>query len=347
VTGAEPGTATPRPAGGRTLRGRALLAATRVLAALPNRPLVAAAESLGEIWYRMAPERAAQARANLRRVCEGLAAQGRGTTLARRAATDPQALELLVRRCFRHAVRYYLEVAQTGSVDPATALERIDVDTPEEVSVGLRSGEPMVVVGMHFGALEMPISIVINLSGRRMTSPMETMDDPAMRTWFETSRGRMGVDVIPLKNARRALLAALKRGDSIGLVNDRDLTGTGMPIPLFGHPAPISPAPAVFALEAGARVYVASSRRIAGGRYTGKLQRVPVPTEGSRRERIIQLTTNIAEAYETVLAEAPEQWWGAFHPIWPDLVVAAEPAAAAPDEKPAEKPEAPDEGSAA
>jgi KDO2-lipid IV(A) lauroyltransferase len=294
---------------------------TRLIAALPNRPLVAAAESLGELWYRLAPERAAQARANLRRVCEGLAAQGRGTRLARRAATDPEALELLVRRCFRHAVRYYLEVAQTGSVDPSRALERIDVETPDEVRHGLRTGEPLVVVGMHFGALEMPISVVVELSGRRMTSPMETMDDPAMRAWFETSRGRMGVDVVPLRNARHALLAALKRGDSIGLVNDRDLTGTGMPIPLFGHPAPISPAPAIFAIESNARVYVASSRRIAGGRYTGKLTRVPLPETGTRRERIVALTTGIAQAYEAVLAEAPEQWWGAFHPIWPDLVV--------------------------
>jgi len=320
-----PGSAAPRPAaGGRSLRGRALLAATRVLAALPNRVLIAAAESLGEVWYRRSPERAAQARANLRRVCEGLAGQGRGTTLARRAATDPEALELLVRRCFRHAVRYYVEVAQTGSIDPAGSLERIDVESPDEVRNGLRSGDPLVIVGMHFGALEMPISVVVHLSGRRMTSPMESVDDPAIRTWFETSRGRFGVDLIPLRNARHALLAALRRGDSIGLVSDRDLTGTGMPVPLFGHPAPISPAPAVFAIEVGARVYVASSRRLGGGRYTGKLTRVPVPEHGTRRERIVAVTTGIAQAYETVLAEAPEQWWGAMHPIWPDLVVGSE-----------------------
>ena len=41
-------------------------------------------------------------------------------------------------------------------------------------------------------------------------------------------------------------------------------------------------------------------------------------------ERIVAITTAIAAAYETVLAAAPEQWWGAFHPIWPDLVVGAQ-----------------------
>ena len=229
-----------------------------------------------------------------------------------------------MRRCFRHAVRYYLEVALTGGIDPAEALRRIDVETPDVLRDEVGSGRPLVLVGMHFGAIEMPIAVVADVGGHHVTSPMETLDDPALREWFETSRGRLGVDLVPLRNVRRALLDALRRGDSIGLVSDRDVTGTGMPIPLFGHPAPISPAPAMLALETGAPVYIAATRRIGGGRYAAKLIGVPFPEEGSRRERIVALTTGIAEAFETVLADAPEQWWGAFHPIWPDLVVVAD-----------------------
>jgi hypothetical protein len=57
---------------------------------------------------------------------------------------------------------------------------------------------------------------------------------------------------------------------------------------------------------------------------------VPSPVEGTRRERVVALTAAIAAAYETILADAPEQWWGAFHPIWPDLVVPAGPGDAIP-----------------
>jgi KDO2-lipid IV(A) lauroyltransferase len=312
-----------KPGGGRTLRGSAILAAARVLTALPEPPLVAAAESLGELWYRSSPARAAQARANLGRVCEGLAAQGRGTALARRAATDPDALELLVRRCFRHAVRYYLEVARTGGLDPERELRRIDIETPGAVRAALQSGRSVVLVGMHYGAIEMPITVVRNLVGHRVTSPMEAVDDPALRRWFETSRGRLGVDLVPLRESRRALLAALRRGESIGLVTDRDITGTGMPVPLFGADAPISPAPAMLALETGTPVYVAASRRLPGGRYAGKLIEIPTPTEGTKRERVVALTAAIAGGFESILADGPEQWWGAMHPIWPDLVTDA------------------------
>ncbi len=298
-----------------------LLGGARVLAALPEAPLVAAAESVGELWYRIAPDKAAQARANLRRVCEGLAAQGRGPARARRAATDPEALERLVRACFRHATRYYLEVARTGAYDAASSLARMDVETPDDVREALQSGRPIVIIGMHFGAIEMPVVYISQQLGHHVTAPMETVADPALQRWFVESRSRVGVNVIPLKDARRPLIRALKEGRSIGMVGDRDLTGTGMPMPFFGHDAPMSPAPALLAIEGGAPVYVGSARRLKHGRYGGKLWLVPTPVEGTRRERVMELTRRITEEFETILADAPEQWWGAFHPIWPDLVV--------------------------
>lgn len=323
---AGPGEPSPsRPAGGRrTARGTAILLAAKVLSALPEPPLVAAAESIGELWYRATPGRAAQARANLRRVCEGLAAQGRGTSLARRAATDPDALELLVRRCFRHAVRYYLEVARTGSVAPERELQRIDVETPGAVREALQSGGHAILVGMHYGAIEMPIAVISNLLGHQVTAPMETVDDAGLQRWFETSRGRMGVDIVPLRDARRALVGALREGRSIAIVGDRDITGTGIDVPFFGHPAPISPAPAMLSLETGAPVFVGSVRRAKAGRYAGKLLATRMPEEGTKRERMRVLTAEIATVFETLLADGPEQWWGAMHPIWPDLVVGAE-----------------------
>ncbi|HEU0244108.1 MAG TPA: hypothetical protein VFQ75_09400, partial [Candidatus Limnocylindrales bacterium] len=74
------------------LRGSAIMGVAWIAGHLPEAPLVAAADAAGELWYRTAPVKRAQARANLRRVCEGLAASGRGPARARRAATDPDAL---------------------------------------------------------------------------------------------------------------------------------------------------------------------------------------------------------------------------------------------------------------
>jgi KDO2-lipid IV(A) lauroyltransferase len=315
-----PGPAIGAP-GSRSLRARLLLGIAHVLGVLPEAPLIAACESIGELWYRTSPVKAAQARANLRRVCEGLDAQGRGPQRARRAATDPAALERLVRASFRHAARYYLEVARTGAYTLETAVSRIGVETPGEVRDALMAGRPAVLVGMHFGAIELPAIYIAHLTGRKVTGPMETVADPELQHWFLTSRGRVGVNIVPLKDARRPLLAALRRGESIGLINDRDITRTGIPVPFFGFPAPVSPGAAMLALETGTDVYVGSARRLRGGRYSGKLIAVPTPAEGTKKQKVVALTAAIAAAYETILADAPEQWWGAFHPIWPDIAV--------------------------
>ena len=113
-----------------TFRGRLILGTAWVVARLPERPLVALANGAGALWYRISPDKAAQARVNLRRVCVGLDGQGRGSALVRRAATDPAALEQIVRQLFRHAARYYLEVLRAGRYESGAMLARIDVLTP-------------------------------------------------------------------------------------------------------------------------------------------------------------------------------------------------------------------------
>jgi KDO2-lipid IV(A) lauroyltransferase len=311
----------PLPRAG--LRGWLLIVAARILARLPEAPLVAAAEAVGELWYRLTPRRAAQARANLGRVCESLAASGRGHAQARRAATDPEALERLVRAAYRHAARYYLEVARAGGYAIDDALARIEIETPTEVREALASGRPIVLVGLHFGAIELPVVLVSHLVGHAVTAPMETVTDPGLQRWFVESRGRVGVKIIPIVNARRTMLRALRAGESVGMVADRDLLGNGFPVPLFGHPAPIPAGPALLAIEAGVPLYVGTARRTEGRRYRGRLIQVPAPTTGSRRERVAALTASIATAFEALIADAPEQWWGAFQPIWADLAVRA------------------------
>ena len=53
---------------------------------LPEGPLIRMAELAGSAWYRVAPERAAQARRNLRRVAQALDARGLGSPAVRAAA---------------------------------------------------------------------------------------------------------------------------------------------------------------------------------------------------------------------------------------------------------------------
>ena len=299
------------------LRFRLLLAASWLARRLPERPLVRVAELAGDAWYRATPARAAQARRNLGRVAADLAARGRGSAAVRAAATDPTALEGLVREAYRHAARYYLEVARAPGIRPADVEARISVDDPEVADAAFGSGRAAIYVGLHFGGIELPALLLATRAGAAV-APMETLADPRLQDWFVRTRAASGLRIVGLREARRELQKALRDGTSVGLVGDRDLTGGGMPTDLFGAPAQLPLGPAMLAVESGAPVYVVGARRSGVGRYRGRIMPVPVPADGSRRERVTATMAAIAEAFEHIVEDAPEQWWAVLFPIWPD-----------------------------
>lgn len=298
-------------------RAQVLIAASWLACRLPEGPLTRLAEFAGDLWYRATPDRADQARRNLRRVVRWLDANDRGSAATRAAAHDPRALEGLVRRAYRHAARYYLEVARTPALRPVDLEERLLLETPDTIAEAFAGG-PVIFVGMHFGSLELPALFLAGRVGGAV-APMETVDDPGLQAWFVRTRGAAGVRIVSLREARRELIGALRDGTSVGLVGDRDLTGGGMPVTLFGAPAGLPLGPAMLAVESGAPSYVVGVRRIDGGRYMGRLESVRAVPDGTRRERVTATLADIARAFERVVEDAPEQWWAVFFPIWADL----------------------------
>jgi KDO2-lipid IV(A) lauroyltransferase len=301
-----------------TLRTRGLIAASWLACHLPERPLTRLADLAGDAWYRLAPARAAQARRNLARVCMALDESDRGSAAARAAAHDPRALERLVRAAFRHSARYYLEVARTPAFVGRDLEERLVVETPETVAQAFADGRPVIFVGLHFGAIELPALFLASRVGEAV-APMESIADADLQAFFVRTRSAAGIRIVGLREARRELLAALRAGKSVGLVGDRDLTGGGLPVTLFGAPANLPLGPAMLAVESGAPLYVTGVRRIGIGRYRGRLDPVAVPADGSRRDRVTAAMAGLAAAFERIVAAAPEQWWAVFFPIWPDL----------------------------
>jgi lauroyl/myristoyl acyltransferase len=310
------------------LRVAGLEAISWLACRLPERAAVALADVVGWVWYKAAPARAAQARRNLGRVVATLDARGEGSPRVRAAAGDHRALERLVLSAFRHDARYYFEVLRVPSLTPAIFETRVVIETPEAVEAAFAGGS-VIFVSAHLGPIELPGLYLANRSGRTFVAPMETVDDPPLQAWFERTRGSLGVRIVGLKAARRALQAALKAGEPVGIVADRDIAGGGLPVILFGAPAPLPIGPALVAIESGAPLYAVGVRRLGDDRVAGRLLPVAVATDGTRRERIAATLTAMAAAFESLIADAPEQWSAVFFPIWPDLAAdpAAEPAA--------------------
>jgi lauroyl/myristoyl acyltransferase len=300
-------------------RAAVLQALAALLALLPARTTEAVADALGELWYRVEPARAAQARGNLAHVAATLAARGAGSPRARAAATDPEVLETLVRAVFRHATRTYVESLRGAEAARAMAA-RVVNETPAAVDAAFSAGGPAVFATLHLGSLAAAEAVIVERLRTPITAPMQTLADPEMQRVIARARGSLGVRIVGLREARRVLRDALARGEPVGAIADRDITGGGLKAPLFGLPASLPIGPAFLALEADVPLHVAAVRRARVGTYRGHLLTVPIPpTDLPRRARVEALLAAEAAAFEQLVAAAPEQWWTVFFPIWEDV----------------------------
>jgi KDO2-lipid IV(A) lauroyltransferase len=315
-------TRAPAPRRRNTLRGRliarSLVVASAVLTRLPEGPLVRLAWAWGGVLYRIRPGRRRLVRANLERVCTYLVAQDTATPRTAAAARDARELDRLVRDAFGHWVRSYLENATVRRYARPAELVRVQPDVPaladEAFPVGRRG--PTIVVGLHFGAVEIP-ALWATARGVPITAPMETIADPDLQSYFQRSRSQTGLRVIPLAGAATVVRDTLERGETVALVADRPISGKGVRVDLFGAPARLPAGPAVLALETGAPTWLVATRR-AGANYPTRLERLEMPATGTTRERLAGFMAAQARAFERAVADAPEQWWTMFFPIWDD-----------------------------
>jgi KDO2-lipid IV(A) lauroyltransferase len=281
--------------------------ADRLLNALPAPAAYAIADLAGRAWYRLAPRRRRLVEANLGRVC---AATGR--------PTRGRAWRSLVRAAFVEHARYYLELIRAPHYRPEQ-LDRIVVaDEWDHWGPILHGGA--VIATAHLGNFE-PYGSFLTAHGLRAVAPIEEIRPPELFEFLRSRRGAgaSGVEIIPIARSRRRLMQAARAGDVVGLIADRDLDGDGVPVTLFDFPTTLPAGPAFLALSAGRPLLVARCLRRGRDRFHARVWQIEKPDGLDRRTALRAMTAEMGARFEAAIAEAPEQWWGAFQPIWPDL----------------------------
>ena len=259
-------------------------------------------------------------RANLGRVCGWLDANGMASPRVRGAARDAGKLDALVRDAFGHWLVTYVESAMAARYDAAALRSRVelaDVVVAERSLAASEQGDPgRIFLGLHFGAVEIAALYAARVGHVPVSGPMERVSDPAMREYFERVRSTLGVTLVQMSDAATELSAALARGEAVAIVADRTISGQGSRVELFGAPARLPGGGAVLAVESGARIIFLAVQRTRPGHWRARVEEFAIPVEGSRRERVRAVLEAQARTFERFIADAPEQWWTLFFPIW-------------------------------
>lgn len=285
----------------------ALEAAERVATILPARAAYALADLAGDAWRRFAPARRALVEANLARVCAATDRPTHGPTFRR-----------LVRDAFRSHARYYLELLRAPSYDHDRIGEIIEVSQWDELLAPHLVGRPAILISWHLGSFE-PFATFLAVRGLRPMAPIEEIEPRELFGFLTERRARGAVDIVPLSSARRALSRRLREGGMLGIIGDRDLAGDGQTVTVFGHATTMPVGPATLAQAHGASIVAGRCLRVGPDRFRAEGIPIEVPATGDRRADVAAIVTALAARMEHDIADAPEQWWGAFQPYWPDL----------------------------
>jgi len=276
----------------------------RALAALPEPVALGAAAAVGDGLFRVRHEHRDMVVRNLRRVL------GPGV--------DDATMERWARRSFRAYARYWVEGARLGGTSRAEVRQRFVVDEGfDHLVAGMGAGNGVVLALPHVGSWEYG-GAFLSAVGYPMTSVAERIEPPELFDHFVAERAAMGLTIVPLgAESGGTVLRTLREGGLVGLLCDRDLTGTGVEVEFFGEKTTMPAGPATVALRTGALLLTAAVYS-GPGRDHHAVVGAPIDTtrQGSFRSDVARITQEIAGRFEGLIRRAPEQWH-VFQPLWP------------------------------
>ncbi len=213
--------------------------------------------------------------------------------------------------------RYWAESFRLPSLSPAVVDAGFDVTGYGHVARALAGGRGPILVLPHLGGWEWAAFWLTGVLGLRVTVVVEDIEPPDLREFFLGLRESLGMEVVVLgPDAGTAVSAAIRRGDIVCLLADRDIEGTGVPVEFFGETTTLPGGPAVLALRTGAAL-LPSAVYFDGARHHAVV-RPPLPVErrDGFRADVARVTAALAGELEELVRAAPEQWH-LLQPNWP------------------------------
>ena len=267
------------------------LAAT-VAATMPRRTRLALASVLGRAIARACPGVSGVVRANLARVAPGL---------------SPAARARQVSELFAHFAICFADLVTTNRtyaggdalLGPGQGLEHVDTI--------LASGGGFVVLTAHVGNWELAgRTLVERGAGRPVHIVMAPEADPAVERLLRGAVAPVRFVTLRTPADAVALVAALRRGEIVGMQGDRALGQRGdVPVKFFGEPALFPLGPFLLARAAGVPVLPAFCVLQPDRRYEMYVQPAIRSERGAEEDALRRWVDGLA----SVIARAPTQWF--------------------------------------
>ena len=268
---------------------------------LPTRSGRSAYQAIGRLLSRLAPKMRATVAANQAQV------------LGRPA--EDSLVQASTREAFALYARYWFDAFNVLGWDDEQVLDAFRFDGIEHVEKGLADGKGVVIALPHTGNWDVG-GLAMGLRVAPVVSVAEHLNPEALFELFLEHRRLLGMEIIDLASDHvgRQLSQHLERNRIVALVADRDLSGGGVEVEMFGRTRRMPAGPALLSLSTGAPLLSGPTFTTRDG-WVEVLTPVSIEPTGRRKDDIIALTRALAAAFERAIASAPPDWH-LFQPGW-------------------------------
>lgn len=215
----------------------------------------------------------------------------------------------LIRASMRSYARYWREAFRLPTMDHA-ALTNSPVDGVENLEAALAQGRGAVLALPHSGNWDAAgVWLVANHGG--LATVAERLKPESLFERFVAYRESLGFEVFPLTGGEQppfpVLAARLRENKVVCLMGERDLTGKGVPVTMYGERTWLPAGAAKLAIATGAAlipVHVWFTVDADGREGWGMKTEAPLDVSGG----VAAATQALADRFAANIAEHPADW---------------------------------------
>jgi Kdo2-lipid IVA lauroyltransferase/acyltransferase len=216
----------------------------------------------------------------------------------------------ILRAEFTSLGRQLAELCQFPRYTPENVDDVVVYEQLENYERAYARGKGVLFLTAHFGGWELS-AFAHSLHGHRVNIVMRPMDNPYLDGMLQSYRTMHGNKVVPKDDFVRGLLAAMKAGETVGILMDTNMTPPqGVFVDFFGIPACTASGLARIALRTDAAVVPGftiwdESLRKYRLCFDPALELVRT---GDLEADIVKNTQNFTKVIEEYVRKYPEQW---------------------------------------
>jgi len=222
------------------------------------------------------------------------------------------------REAFELYARFWYDAFRIRGLSPEEVLRRTRLEGLEHLKTALANGKGCIAAIPHMGTWDVA-GAVIAASGLPIAAVAEVLKPPRLSELFVRHREELGMRIVPLAegvHVGQQLAGLLSENWLIALVADRDLSGRGVEVEMFGATRRLPAGPGLLSVTTGAALVVCSSHTTEDGWIVRIGPPLDVPRTGNRRADVAAVTCEIAAGFERAISAMPPDWH-LFQPAWP------------------------------